>query len=91
MSVQELIDMLQAVEDREMQVVFLTGVDGNHFIFQQPCPTESGVTDLGNIVPSIGPSGEVNNLHLAGETVTVFALLPHNPSNPHDDNNSEEL
>lgn len=76
--------MLQMVEDKEIQVLFLAGTDNNHFTFHQPCPAETGVVQLENIMPSVDSSGEVHNLHLAGESIMVFALLPHNENNPHD-------
>lgn len=85
MTVGELIEALEAVEDKDMVVVFLTGVDGNHFVFQHPCPSETGVIEMGSIMASVEKDGTVTNLDVAGQDVVVFALMPHDENNPHND------
>lgn len=84
MTVRELIEALEAVEDKEMIVVFLAGVDGNHFIFQHPCPAETGVIEMGGILASVEVDGTVSNLDVAGKSAIAFALMPHNENDPHE-------
>lgn len=87
MTVAELIGMLQQVNDKEMDVLFYLGSQGDQHVFQTPCPAETGVIEIGSITPSVSPDGEVHDMDVAGQSMRVFALMPHNENNPHGDEN----